>query len=98
VMLCHTNEASIPAAVLQQMAKAAGWTKQQVKQLGVTHTAAGAKGKGGIGSATACVGLEIACGDEGSRQRLESAAVAAGALCSSSTAAACMFRDLGVDG
>jgi hypothetical protein len=98
VVLSHTNGASIPAAVLQQMAKAAGWTKQQLKQLGVTHAAAGAKGKSATGSTTACVGLEFVCADEGSRQQLEKAAADAGALCSSSMAAARLFRDLGVDG
>lgn len=81
----HTNEASIPAAVLQQMGKAAGWTQKQMKQLG------------GVANAT-FVGLEVACSSESSRQQLRAAAEEAGALCCSSSAAARLFHDLGVDG
>jgi hypothetical protein len=91
-VVLHTNEASIPAAVLQQLATAAGWSKQQVKQLGVT---AGVKGKAAAG---ACVGLEVACSTEEVRQQLCSNAEAVGALCCTSIAAAALFRDLGVDG
>jgi hypothetical protein len=91
-VVLHTNEASIPAAVLQQLATAAGWSKQQVKQLGVTAVV---KGKAAAG---ACVGLEVACSTEEVRQQLCSSAEAVGALCCTSAAAAALFRDLGVDG
>jgi hypothetical protein len=95
-VVLYTNEASIPAHVLQQIATAAGWSKQQLKQLGAT-TAAPAKGKSSS-SASMCVGVEVACKDEATRQQLRVAAEAAGALCCTSAAAAHLFRDLGVDG
>jgi hypothetical protein len=95
-VVLYTNEASIPAPVLQQIATAAGWSKQQLKQLGAT-TAAPAKGKSSS-SASLCVGVEAACKDEATRQQLRVAAEAAGALCCTSAAAAHLFRDLGVDG
>lgn len=100
IVVLHTNEASIPAPVLQQMATAAGWSKQQLRQLGATGPAASLpKGKGSSGSnAAMSVGLEVVCCGEGTKQRLCSSAETVGALCCTGTAAAQLFRDLGVDG
>jgi hypothetical protein len=90
----HTNEASIPAPVLQQMAAAAGWNKQQLRTLGASTP--GGKGKG-----SSLVGLEVLCANEATEQSLRAAAEAAGALCCTNSAAAAasqLFRDLGMDG
>lgn len=88
-VLLHTNEASIPAPVLQQMAAAAGWNKQQLRALGASRSEGMMR----------VVGLEVLCVNEATGQRLRAAAEVGGALCCTDAAAAVqLFRDLGMDG
>lgn len=96
-VLLHTNAACIPAGVLDQLATAAGWTKQQMKQL-VASAGARPSASTRTNGASACVGLEVMCSSSSRIQQLKEAAEVVGALCCTSVAAARLFRDLGMDG
>jgi hypothetical protein len=95
-MLLRTNEAAVPAEVLQQIAAAANWSQAQVKQLSTSHTAA--KGQKQDKQRTCYTGVEVSCSSTEQQAAVCSSAVPLGALACSSLQAAKLFRHLGTDG
>jgi hypothetical protein len=96
-LLLHTNEAAVPAEVLQQIAAAACWSQAQLKQLNAGKAAAVKTDK--QDKQGACyIGLEVSCGSVEQQAALCSDAAALGALGCSSLQAAKLFRNLGTDG
>jgi hypothetical protein len=95
-MLLRTNEAAVPAEVLQQIAAAANWSQAQVKQLSTSHTAA--KGQKQEKQRTCYTGVEVSCSSTEQQAALCRSAVLLGALACSSLQAAKLFRHLGTDG
>jgi hypothetical protein len=95
-LLLHTNEAAVPAEVLQQIAAAAGWSHSQLKQLSASHTAA-AKGVKQDKLHTCYIGVEVSCTSVAQQAAVCSGTASMGALACSSLQAAKLFRNLGTD-
>lgn len=96
-LLLHTNEAAVPAEVLQQMAAAAGWSQAQLKQLAAGQAAA-VKGDKHAKQRTCFIGVEVSCASVEQQAALSSSAAALSTLSCSSLQAAKLFRNLGTDG
>jgi hypothetical protein len=96
-VLLRTNEAAVPAEVLQQIAAVADWSQAQLKQLSSSHTAA-AKGQKQDKQRTCYTGVEVSCISTEQQAAVCSSAVPLGALVCSSLQAAKLFRHLGTDG
>jgi len=96
-VLVHANEAAVPAAVLTQMANAAGWSTTQLKHMQAPSAPSSSK-RADSTNCIACIGIELHCCDDAHVTELSASAAALGAACTSSEQAAILFRTLGVDG